>query len=86
MIKTLFAVGVLAVAFTGSAQAETVRCSNQNLNMIHDEAMKMTGDDQKEAMKMTTEELTMAMDLKKKGDIEGCRMHAGMAMDHLHGK
>ncbi len=86
MIKTLFAVGILAVAFTGSAQADMVRCSDVNLNMIHDEAMKMTGDDQKEAMKMTTEELTMAMDLKKKGDIEGCRMHAGMAMDHLHGK
>jgi hypothetical protein len=86
MIKTIFAAGLLAAAFTGSAQAETVRCSEANLTMIHDEAMKMTADDQKEAMKMTSEELTMAMDLKKKGDIEGCRMHAGMAMDHLHGK
>jgi hypothetical protein len=86
MIKSILAAGILAVSFSGVAQAETVRCSNHNLNMIHEGAMGMTADDQKEAMKMTMDELTMAMDLKKKGDIEGCRMHAGMAMDHMHGK
>ncbi len=86
MIKSFIAAGILAVSFSGAAHAEMVRCSNKNLNMIHEGAMGMTGDNQKDAMKMTMDELNMAMELKKKGDIEGCRMHAGMAMDHMHDK
>lgn len=87
MIKSLIAAGLLSVALLGSANAaDVVFCNTHNLNMIHTEAAKMTAPDQKTAMEMTMKELDMAMAARGKNDITGCRMHAGMAMDHLHGK
>ena len=88
MIKSLLVAGVFAVSFVGAANAEIVKCNKKNLAMIHDEAGKMDESTAKgkEMMKMTMDELEMAMAAKGKGDIAGCRMHAGMAMDHLHGK
>ena len=86
MIKSILAAGLLAVAFAAPASADIVRCNKATLGMIHDEAAKMTGADQQEAMKMTMDELEMAMGAKGKKDIKGCRMHAAMAIDHLHGK
>ncbi len=82
MIKSLLISGVFAFSFIGAANAEIVKCSKHNLMMIHEEAGKMKGD----AMEMTVKELEMAMAAKGKRDIAGCRMHAAMAMDHLHGK
>ena len=87
MIKTIFAAGLLSVALFGSANAaDIVRCNNHNLNMIHTEAAAMDKPEQKHAMEMTMKELEMAMKARENGDIPGCREHAGMAMDHLHGK
>lgn len=92
MIKSLLVsgllAGVMAFSFVGAANAEIVKCSKHNLAMIHDGAGKMDESTAKgkESMKMTMDELEMAMAAKGKGDIAGCRMHAAMAMDHLHGK
>jgi hypothetical protein len=92
MIKSLLVSGLLAGAmafsFVGTANAEIVKCSKHNLAMIHDGLGKMDESTAKgkEAMKMSMDELEMAMTAKGKGDIAGCRMHAAMAMDHMHGK
>ena len=86
MIKSILVAGLLAFSFVGTASADIVRCNKATLAMIHDEGAKMTGDDQKEMMKMTMDELEMAMGARSKNDIKGCRMHAAMAIDHLHGK
>ncbi len=92
MIKSILVSGLLAgaVAFSsiGAANAEIVKCSKHNLMMIHDGLSKMDESTAKgkEAMKMSMDELEMAMAAKGKHDIAGCRMHAAMAMDHMHGK
>ena len=85
MIKSILTAGVFSLALLGSAQAaEPVFCNNHNLTMIHDEAAKMTAPAQKVAMEMSMKELKMAMAARNKHDMEACRMHAGMAMEHLH--
>ena len=85
MIKSILAVGIVGLAFVGSANAaDPVFCNNHNLTMIHEEAAKMTAPAQKVAMEMSMKELKMAMAARNKNDMEACRMHAGMAMEHLH--
>ena len=86
MFKSILAAGLLGLVFAGTANAaDIVYCNNHNLTMIHEEAAKMNAPDQKHAMEMTMKELEMAKAARSKNDITACRMHAGMAMEHLHG-
>ena len=89
MIKSLVAAGLVTAALLSQASAKDmpiVYCNMHNLNMIHNEAAKMTAPSQMHAMEMTMKELDMAMKAHAANDIPTCRMHAGMAMEDMHAK
>ena len=85
MLKTFAAAALLALSLAAPAYADDMMatCDDATMKMVSDAMTKDTDPKMKDDVMKAGEEMTMAMEAMKANKMDDCKMHVGMAMDHM---
>lgn len=85
MLKTFSAAALLALSLAAPAHADDMmaKCDDVTMKMVTDAMAKDTDPKMKDDVMKADEEMKMAMEAMKANKMDDCKMHVGMAMDHM---